>query len=178
MTTGVKENADVLSSAPSIAEPKPDLSEHELAIDGRRLKWRVWIPVFLLIAVAVAQVVLAKTAGLSPWKGGGFGMFATNDGTAFRHVRVFVEAQGRSEELEIAPSQEFEAARAQLFPSDAMMKSLGRSIVDREHRYGRPVRTVKLEVWRTEFSAGSLESKERLLRALTLNDTTSTDNTR
>jgi hypothetical protein len=127
---------------------------------------RVWLPAFLLIAVAIAQVVMSKTANLSPWKGGGFGMFATTDGMPFRRVRIFVEAAGRSEELEIAPSQEFPAARAQLFPSDRMLGGLAKEVVARERRNGRPVETVRVEVWRTEFSPVSLDATERPLRIL------------
>jgi hypothetical protein len=133
-----------------------------------KLDWRVWLPVVVLIVVAIVQVVLAKTAALGPWKGGGFGMFATTDGSQFRRVRIFVEAPDRSEELEIAPSQEFAAARAQLFPSDSIMTSLARAVVAREQRYGRPVHSVRLEVWRTEFSPGSLAATDRPLRTLTL----------
>ena len=33
----------------------------------------------LLIAVALRQIILVQTAGLSPWHGGGFGMFASID---------------------------------------------------------------------------------------------------
>jgi hypothetical protein len=130
-------------------------------------EWRIWLPAILLIVVAVVQVVLSKTANLSPWKGGGFGMFATTDGTAFRHIRIFVEAPERSEELGIAASQDDAAARAQLFPSNAMLTRLARAVVAREKRYERPVNTVRLEVWRTEFNHGSLDAKDRLLRTFT-----------
>jgi hypothetical protein len=128
-------------------------------------EWRVWLPTILLFVIAMMQIMLAKTAALSPWKGGGFGMFSTTDGTAFRYVRVFVEAPERSEELKIAPSQEEAAARAQLFPSDALLTGLARTVVAREKRYSRPVRMVRLEVWRTEFSAGSLDATDRRLRS-------------
>ena len=36
----------------------------------------------LLLAIASAQMLLARTSDLSPWKGGGFGMFASVDETA------------------------------------------------------------------------------------------------
>src|SRR5262245_2192837 len=68
---------------------------------GRALR-----PAAPLLAVAVTQVVLARVADLSPWKGGGFGMFATNDGAAFRYVRLFVDAPGRSEETHVTESLE------------------------------------------------------------------------
>jgi hypothetical protein len=130
-------------------------------------QWRVWLPAILLIVIAMVQIMLAKTAALSPWKGGGFGMFSTIDGTAFRYVRIFVEGPERSEELEIAPSQEDAAARAELFPSDALLRRLAGAVAAREKRYGRPVSMVRLEVWRTEFSAGSLDATDRRLGSFT-----------
>ena len=48
--------------------------------------WRSAVPAALLVTVALGQIVLARTVDLSPWKGGGFGMFATLDGTASRYV--------------------------------------------------------------------------------------------
>jgi hypothetical protein len=125
---------------------------------------RVWIPAIVLLVVAAVQIILAKTADLSPWKGGGFGMFATTDGTAFRHIRIFVEAPERFEELDVAPSQEFAAARAQLFPSDALLMGLARAVANREQRYGRPVAMVRLEVWRTEFAPITLDPADHRLR--------------
>ena len=34
------------------------------------------MPTALLLAVGLTQIVLTFTTGLTPWKGGGFGMFA------------------------------------------------------------------------------------------------------
>jgi hypothetical protein len=123
-----------------------------------------FLPAFLLLTVAVVQVVLVKTYALSPWKGGGFGMFATTDGGPFRQIRVFVEAPQRSEELLVAPYLEDSAARAQLFPSNARLANLARAIAEREERHGWPVTTVRLEVLRTEFSPGSLDVTNHRLR--------------
>jgi hypothetical protein len=129
-------------------------------------RWRVWLPAVLLFVVAAMQIVLAKTLDLSPWKGGGFGMFATLDGTSFRHVRVFVEAPGLLEELEIAPSQQRLADQAKLFPSDHKLLALAEAVAKRERRYSRPVSTVRLEVWRAEFNE-YLEATDRPLRSFT-----------
>ena len=46
------------------------------------------IPPLALAVVAVAQFGLAHTAPLSPWKGGGFGMFSTQDQPRARTVRL------------------------------------------------------------------------------------------
>lgn len=44
----------------------------------------------LLCAVALVQLYLALVGTLTPWKGGGFGMFASTDGVSSRHVSVHV----------------------------------------------------------------------------------------
>jgi hypothetical protein len=128
--------------------------------------WRVWLPAIVLFGVAIAQIVLAKTVDLSPWKGGGFGMFATIDGTAFRHMRIIVDAPGRSEELDIAPSQEIISARSALFPSELFLLKTAKAVTAREKRYGRPVSSVTIQVWRADFNE-HLEGTDRRLRTFT-----------
>jgi len=128
--------------------------------------WRVWIPSLLLMVIAIAQVTLTRTDALCPWKGGGFGMFATNDSTDGRDVRGFIERPMSSEKLDIAPHSTY-ALQAKLFPSDSMLRRLALAVVSREQSYKRPVSAVKLEVWRTEFEIGSLEATKHLVRAFT-----------
>jgi hypothetical protein len=53
--------------------------------------WReklVWVPVGLLIGVALTHVIRVELFELTPWKGGGFGMFSTLDGVDNRHLIV------------------------------------------------------------------------------------------
>ena len=45
---------------------------------------RATIPPALLALVACVQIGLARFTPLTPWKGGGFGMFATADGASNR----------------------------------------------------------------------------------------------
>ena len=126
--------------------------------------WRTLLPVALLVAVACAQVTLARTAGLSPWKGGGFGMFSTTDDAGRRRVRVFVSAAERSEEIAIAPSLEDAARRAAVLPTDAALARLARRVVKREARYQRPVETVRIETWRIDYLPDTLAATSRRLR--------------
>jgi hypothetical protein len=126
--------------------------------------WRAALPVVLLITVACTQVIFARTAGLSPWKGGGFGMFSTTDDSGRRHVRVFVSAAERSEEIAIAPALEDAARRAAVWPTDLALSRLARRVVEREGRYRRPVDTVRIETWRIEYAPDSLTATTHLLR--------------
>ena len=118
----------------------------------------------MLLAVALAQVTLVYTADLSPWKGGGFGMFSTTDDAGRRHVRVFVSAPERSEEVAISPSLEDAARRAAVLPTDGSLTRLARRVVDRERRNGRPVDTVRIEAWRIDYAPGTLLATTRRLR--------------
>src|SRR5262245_51540109 len=127
--------------------------------------WRAWIPPIILMVVALAQITLAKTGELCPWKGGGFGMFSTNDVTDARSVRVLVERPATSDELEIEPDFRIRATQAKLFPSNRLLTRLALAIVNHEQSYKRPVNAVRLEVWRTEFGLESLVAEDRLVRA-------------
>ena len=130
----------------------------------RHQGWRGLLPVALLVAVAGAQVTLATTAGLSPWKGGGFGMFSTTDDGGRRYVRVFVDAVDRSEEIAISPSLEDAARRAELLPRNAQLSRLAQLVVERERRHRRPVDTVRIEAWRIEYARETLAATTRLTR--------------
>lgn len=138
---------------------------HERASEPRDT-WRSVVPVMLLLAVAATQVFLSQTAALSPWKGGGFGMFASTDGSAFRRVRIFVEADGRSEEIDLPASLEPAATRTSLFPSERRLRALADAVATRERRHDRPVTSVTVQVWATRFEDAPLQATEVQVRSL------------
>jgi hypothetical protein len=123
-----------------------------------------WIPPLVLCIVAVAQIVLARTIGLTPWKGGGFGMFSSLDHSGYRGVDVVIDAPDRSEGLQIPASLEDSAARAAACPTDWLLRHLAEGVVARERRYERSVTRVRLTMWRTEFDPVTLRASERTLR--------------
>jgi hypothetical protein len=47
-----------------------------------------WLPSLILVGVAIVQIYLAHTVNLTPWKGGGFGMFAAIDSPSMRVIAV------------------------------------------------------------------------------------------
>ena len=128
------------------------------------MSWRPVVPVALLVAVAAVQVTLVYTRDLSPWKGGGFGMFSTTDDSGRRHVRIFVSAKDRSEEITIAPSLEDVADRAAVLPTDYQLTRLAQRVVAREARYQRPVDVVRIDTWRIEYAPVTLTATSRLIR--------------
>jgi hypothetical protein len=123
-----------------------------------------FVPPAVLIVVAIVQIGLVRTADLTPWKGGGFGMFSTLDHGAYRGIDVVVDARDRSETLEIPPSLETAASRAANCPVDGLLRALADNVAARERRYQRPVSQVTLTVWRAEFDRETLRATERPLR--------------
>ena len=101
---------------------------------------------------------------LSPWKGGGFGMFSTTDDAGRRRVRVFVSAPDRSEEIAISPSLEDAARARRCCRQTTSLTRLAHRVVERERRYARPVDTVRIEAWRIDYDRETLAATSHLLR--------------
>src|SRR5262245_4992782 len=64
--------------------------------DGARVtklgrQFYTWCAPGLLCAIAVLQITLVHTTRLTPWKGGGFGMFSTVDSLGARFVKIYVQ---------------------------------------------------------------------------------------
>jgi len=106
----------------------------------------------LLAALALAQLAGFATYGLSPWKGGGFGMFATNDHGAFRRVRVIERTPAGERALELPEGLERAMRRAREAPRAANLRALGAALRERAPELG----PLRIEVWRTEFARADL----------------------
>jgi len=50
----------------------------------------VWVAPIILIVIACFQFYMAHAYDLSPWKGGGFGMFSTVDSQGARFLRIYL----------------------------------------------------------------------------------------
>jgi hypothetical protein len=128
------------------------------------------IPVLILLVVAGIQIYLARSAYLTPWKGGGFGMFSTTDGIASRYLRVYVTGPQRSEELLLKGKLEELAARVQMFPGDYQLKKLAKEILRDQHSKKLPADTVHIEVFRAEYDKRTLRASLRTIREYTFTD--------
>jgi hypothetical protein len=123
--------------------------------------WAVGAPVLLLVIVGLVQVALAKGTALTPWKGGGFGMFSTLDHAGQRALRIVVTAPDRSEEIAITRSLADAADRATALPGRWQLTRLAEHVVARERRRQRPVSAVHIECWRTVHDTRTLRPTSR-----------------
>lgn len=124
-----------------------------------------WVPSAVLIAVALHQIALARTTGLSPWSGGGFGMFASTDSGSARHLHVFVHRPGLRRELDPPPSLAEEVQRALTLPSDANLTRIARALAEVPTRDHGPATSVEVQVWHTRFDPADLTSSGHILRS-------------
>jgi hypothetical protein len=123
-------------------------------------------PVVLLLFVAGVQIVLAFTHQLSPWLGGGFGMFATLDGRDWRHVHVTAERPGVEREVPVPASLYDFARRARAFPTDKRLGELAQRTATAAGV--RAPATLHVVLWRTSFDRETLAPSSSVLREMTV----------
>jgi hypothetical protein len=114
---------------------------------------RAFIAPALLLALGLAQIAGWLAFDLSPWKGGGFGMFSTNDHGAFRQVHVF--ERGEAGEQRVALPSELDRLRRHVreVPREANLRRLGIAL----RRAVPELGPLRIEVVRTEFAPTDLE---------------------
>ena len=115
-----------------------------------------WLPPILLLLVAGNQLWLAHSDALSPWSGGGFGMFSTTDSPAHRHVHAFLENEGSRRELFI-PRELYEAnRRAATLPTRERLSGFADQLLSSETDDRVRWDALEIQVWGVEYEADSL----------------------
>lgn len=99
-----------------------------------------WVPVALLVGIALAHAYRVETLGLTPWKGGGFGMFSTLDGRDNRRLIVTLVHQRGDKKREIAVDLPAKgsirqlADKAQAMPTESRLRLLADAIAHQSWR--------------------------------------------
>ncbi len=113
---------------------------------------RAWVAPALLVVLALAQIGGWLAFDLSPWKGGGFGMFASNDHGAFRQVVVFEHGEDGTRRVSLPSELDRLRRHVREVPRESNLRRLG-TAVRREVPGLGPLR---IEVFRTEFAPSDL----------------------
>lgn len=104
------------------------LPAHPFRRAGRRLA--PYLAPAVLFGVAVVQIFGASVTELSPWKGGGFGMFSTIDSPGARVLRAYlIHAEERTPVMIPAGLRDLERATRTL-PSRARVETLARRLAE------------------------------------------------
>jgi hypothetical protein len=88
------------------------------------MRWWTRLPALLLVAVALSQHWLVRHEQLSPWLGGGFGMFASTDVWARRHLHAVAISPGARRDLAVPRALREELRKALGMPSEARLRAL------------------------------------------------------
>ena len=147
-----------------------------------------WLPAIILVSIAGNQVRLVHSRDLSPWRGGGFGLFSTIDRAAERRIScVGIDAGGEIRVLKLGftgtgPEHGFGLSfrkRLQALPDREQMERLGEMLLgadflpagerfyrlrgwnDRGIPAGqtRRLTAVRIAVWKLRFEPGSLRMR-------------------
>jgi hypothetical protein len=132
---------------------------------ARRLRL---LPVALLVAVACAQIALAHRAGLSPWVGGGFGMFSTTDGWGRRMVRAVAVRPGVRRELRVGPELGRPLMRVLALPDERSLRALAERLAAEPSPDGGPLQAIELQVLGLRFDRATLRARPVAIRSLTV----------
>jgi hypothetical protein len=113
----------------------------------------------------VNQLWLAQHGRLSPWSGGGFGMFSTTDSPAHRHLHAFVANESVMREVRLPEAWQERVLRVTTLPSRERVAALASDIAALES--GGAVRwdQVTVQVWAVDYDPVTLVLSGRLLRS-------------
>lgn len=115
--------------------------------------WLAYLSIFVLLAIAGMQISLAEFSVLTPWKGGGFGMFSTIDSSAYRVLRVYALAPGEERRVDLPASLAGPAYSIACFPTQNRLLGFAKRIAQHLSPKSRGVRALRIEVWRPTFDS-------------------------
>ena len=154
-----------------------------------------WLPAIILVSIAGNQVRLVHSRDLSPWRGGGFGLFSTIDRATERRIScVGIDTEGEIRMLKLGftgtgPEYGFDSSfrkRLQAFPDREQMERLGEMLLsadflpagerfyrlrgwnDRGIPSGqtRRLTAVRIAVWKLRFEPESLRMRWKQVGAM------------
>jgi len=126
----------------------------------------------LLVALAAHQLVRVQRDGLSPWSGGGFGMFSTTDVWGDRRIALVVQRGGVRRTLEPPPALREDVRRVLALPSDARLRALADEIAQLPTPDEGELERVTVQVFARNYAHDGLASGWRLLRGVEIDGTT------
>lgn len=124
------------------------------------------IPGLLLSIVAIAQVRLTRAEHLTPWKGGGFGMFSTTDDGMGRPMGIRISTPEGDREIGVPEPLAQQASRASVLPSRRQLSGLSHDIAEVATARGATVSGVRIAVWRVDYDPLTLAVRPVVVRDL------------
>jgi hypothetical protein len=123
-----------------------------------------YLPAILLLAIAINQLMLANFFNLSPWLGGGYGMFSTTDVGSNRHLHVYARSEGILKELIYPQNLEDLALRTKSFPTTNNLNYFAHRIAELEDDIS--ISSIEIQVWKSDFKQYYLQPSSKILKSI------------
>jgi hypothetical protein len=131
---------------------------------ARPMPWLALVPSVLLVLVALNQIHLAHSASLDPWKGGGFGMFASTRGSESRHSHLFALREGADEiEVDLPEDLEDEEERLLTLPTPGRFDDFSKKLSESMQGELPDLAGIRVELWLSRFDVTDLTPDTRLM---------------
>ena len=121
-------------------------------------KWLFsYLPIILFVVIAGHHFYWVQHAHLSPWLGGGYGMFSTTDYGPSRYIRIYALKDNIiQEQIEIPERLLMLARKTRGLPDDENLRSLALAIENylNANQHGYPV--IRIEVWSSLYDTETL----------------------
>ncbi len=127
---------------------------------GVIVRWAQALPLACLLLIALNQLRLVANEDLSPWSGGGFGMFSTTDD---RHLHAYVLTPGLRRELKLPAALENALQRALALPGEGQLSTLAALLDQRLPAASKG--TIEIQVWANSYRRSDLRPHGQLLRS-------------
>ena len=121
------------------------------------------LPCTLLILVAGHQLCLVYTQQLTPWLGGGFGMFSTIDDGVNRYLRVTLLGPHGQEPVQVPDELDEHRDRVRSLPSARAMQRFAAALAPLYAAEGMHFTSIRVEVWRTAYTTTQMRPIDRLI---------------
>ena len=125
-----------------------------------------YLPTVVLVAIAVNQLILANFFNLSPWLGGGYGMFSTTDVGSNRHIHIYAKSEGIIKELIYPKELSDLALRTKSFPTDRNLIVLAQRISEIED--DSALKSIEVQVWKSQYKSKTLHPSSKMLKSVEL----------
>lgn len=124
-----------------------DAKQRDGKLSAVRRRLFAAIPVAVVVAVFAVQYVTAHTTVLTPWKGGGFGMFSTVDQSVSRLAMPYLTIDGREVPVEMPEKYDDELRILLPFPTPERSEAFAEKMLEADwvEREGAAVAVRRLE---------------------------------
>jgi hypothetical protein len=123
----------------------------------------IYFPVLLLVTIASIQINLVYSSNLSPWSGGGFGMFSTTDAGGSRHLHAYSVTSGIRRELDSDPKLKKDLEVLLTLPTDYNILKFSDQLAN-INIPDEGQKTLNIQIWKKSFNPETLEPSTFLLK--------------